>query len=163
VKFVLEFLLGLCFSVVCLLKRPDQLNQRHNFTKLHKNATGILCPRFLLYSCKTCNVTLYPIFSLETEYKEVKQNPTTLRSATAKPFSPMFIRPNCGIYSITGGFITVTNNAEWNDSVKDAFKSSHLIFHSFKRYDTSTLREHLVAWNLLVERGEDWIGCKIKN
>lgn len=86
VKFVLEFLLVLWCSVVCLLKRPDQLNQRHNFTKLHKNSTGISCTRFLLYSCKTCNVTLYPIFSLKTEYKEVKQNPVTLRSATANHF-----------------------------------------------------------------------------
>jgi hypothetical protein len=67
----------------------------------------------------------------------------------------MFTQPDCGIYSITGDFITVTNNAEWNENVKDAFKSSHLIFHSFKRYDTFTLREHFVVGNLLVERGKD--------
>jgi hypothetical protein len=67
----------------------------------------------------------------------------------------MFIQPKCGIYSVTGDFITVTNNNEWNESVKDAFKSSHLIFHSFKRYDTFTLSERFVVWNLLVERSKE--------
>lgn len=51
----------------------------------------------------------------------------------------MLTQLKSGIYSIAGDFITVTNSVEWNASVKDAYKSSHLIFYSFKRYDTSVL------------------------
>jgi hypothetical protein len=73
VKFVLNILLCLWCSVVFfLLKRPDQLNERNNFTKLHTNLTGISCPRCLFDSRKSCNVTIFPIFSLNTKYKEVK-------------------------------------------------------------------------------------------
>jgi hypothetical protein len=58
----------------------------------------------------------------------------------------MFTQLKSGIYSIAGDFITVTNSVEWNASVKDAFKSSHLIFHSFKRYDT-------LLWGTLLKHG----------